>query len=112
MAEKATIDGELCVKEILKERGIKMKELAEQIDIAPETLTRTLKGNPQYSTLKSIADVLGVSVRELFKGDDKTTSKEIHGCLFVDNHPFTFKTRKELEDFLKRELSNTQSKSL
>ena len=38
MADKATIEGELCVKEILKARGIKMKDLAEQIDIAPETL--------------------------------------------------------------------------
>ena len=56
MAEKATIEGELCVKEVLKARGIKMKDLAEQINIAPETLTRTLRGNPQYSTLKSIAD--------------------------------------------------------
>ena len=67
MVDKTTIEGELRVKEILKERGIKMKDLAEQIHIAPETLTRALKGNPQYSTLKSIADFLGISVRELFK---------------------------------------------
>ena len=53
MADKATIEGELRVKEILKERGMKMKDLAEQMDIAPETLTRVLRGNPQFSTLKT-----------------------------------------------------------
>ena len=101
MAEKATIDGELRVKEILKERGIKMKDLAEQIDIAPETLTRTLKGNPQYSTLKSIADILGVSVRELFKGDDaKSTNNEMRGCIFYNDEMFAFNSREEVEAFL------------
>ena len=104
MAEKTTIEGELCVKEILKERGIKMKDLAEQIDIAPETLTRTLKGNPQYSTLKSIAEILGISVRELFKGDDTpTTNNEIHGCIYIENKPYIFNNREELDELLKQE---------
>ena len=47
MAEKISA-GELCVKQILKERGIKMKELAVEIGITPESLTRALQGNPQY----------------------------------------------------------------
>ena len=73
MAEKTGIE-ELRVKEILKERGMKMYELAEQMNIAPESLTRALQRNPQYSTLKTIADTLGVSVRDLFKGDDTQAS--------------------------------------
>lgn len=102
MAEKATIEGELCVKEILKARGIKMKDLAEQIDIAPETLTRTLRGNPQYSTLKSIADCLGVAVRDLFKGEDVVdTNNEMRGCIFYGEEMYTFNSRSELEKFLK-----------
>lgn len=101
MTEKATIEGELCVKEILKERGIKMKDLAEQIDIAPETLTRTLKGNPQYSTLKSIADTLGVSVKDLFKGDDaKIANNEMYGCIFYNGKMHTFDSRAEIDKFL------------
>ena len=102
MAEKATIEGELCVKEILKARGIKMKDLAEQINIAPETLTRTLRGNPQYSTLKSIADCLGVAVRDLFKGEDIVdTNNEMRGCIFHGGRIHTFNSRSELEKFLK-----------
>lgn len=102
MAEKATIEGELCVKEILKARSIKMKDLAEQIDIAPETLTRTLRGNPQYSTLKSIADCLGVAVRDLFKGENiADTDNEMRGCIFHKGAMFTFNSRSEIEQFLK-----------
>ena len=102
MAEKATIEGELCVKEILKARGIKMKDLAEQINIAPETLTRTLRGNPQYSTLKSIADCLGVAVRDLFKGEDVAdTDNEMRGCIFHRGIIHTFNSRSEIEKFLK-----------
>ena len=50
MAEKIGIE-ELRVKEILKERGMKMYELAEMMGIAPESLTRALQRNPQYTTL-------------------------------------------------------------
>ncbi len=55
------------VKELLAKRKILMKDFADMIGIKRETLTRSLKDNPQYSTLKAIADALGVSVPELFK---------------------------------------------
>ena len=101
MAEKNGIE-ELRVKEILKERGIKMKELAQQIGITPESLTRALQRNPQYSTLKAIADNLGVSMRDLFRGEDSKEEKEMRGCIFYDNEMFTFNTRQDLEEFLKQ----------
>ena len=70
MAEKSVIEGELRVKDILREKGMKMYELAEKIGVAPESLTRALQRNPQYSTLKAIANALGVNIRELFREED------------------------------------------
>ena len=100
MAEKIGIE-ELRVKEILKQRGMKMYELADKLDIAPESLTRALQRNPQYSTLKTIADTLGVSVRDLFKGDDtQASNNEMRGCIFYDGEMYTFNSRKEIEKFL------------
>jgi transcriptional regulator with XRE-family HTH domain len=102
MAEKTGIE-ELRVKEILKERGMKMYELAEKMQIAPESLTRALQRNPQYTTLKTIAETLGVSVRDLFKGGETISpNKEMQGCIFFNNEMFTFNTRKELEEFLSK----------
>ena len=101
MAEKIGIE-ELRVKEILKERGMKMYELAEQMNIAPESLTRALQRNPQYSTLKTIADTLGVSVRDLFKGDDtQVSNNEMRGCSVHEGEMYTFNSREEIEDFLR-----------
>ena len=101
MAEKTGIE-ELRVKEILKERGMKMYELAEKLDIAPESLTRALQRNPQYTTLKAIADTLGLSVRDLFRGDDlQVPNNEMCGCIFYNGKIHTFNSRKEIEDFLK-----------
>ena len=70
MAEKSVIEGELRVKDILREKGMKMYELAEKIGVAPESLTRALQRNPQYSTLKAIANALGVHIRELFREEE------------------------------------------
>lgn len=101
MAEKIGA-GDLCVKKILKERGIKMKELAVEIGITPESLTRALQGNPQYMTLKKIADYLGVSVRDLFEDGDvkRYANNEIKGCIFTNDKAFTFNCRTEFEDFI------------
>ena len=102
MAEKTGIE-ELRVKEILKERGMKMYELAEQMNIAPESLTRALQRNPQYTTLKTIADTLGVSVRDLFKGESTSAADdEMRGCIFHKGEMFTFNSRKELDEFLSK----------
>lgn len=103
MVEKTGIDEVLRVKEILKQRGMKMYELADKMGIKAESLTRALQRNPQYSTLKAIADILGVSVRELFREEGaKTTSNEMRGCIFYNDEMFTFNSRKEIETFLKK----------
>lgn len=91
METKTTIDGVLQVKELLKGRGIKMKEFAEQIGVAPETLTRALNNNPQYSTLKQIADGLGVEVRDLFVANLKKS--EIDGYIEFEGKVYRIKTR-------------------
>ena len=99
MAEKTGIE-ELRVKEILKERGMKMYELAERMEIAPESLTRGLQPNTKYTKLKSIADTLGVPMRNLFTGGD-ADNKEMRGCIFHKGEMFTFNSRSEIEQFLK-----------
>ena len=54
------------IKEILKERGILFKELAERIGISDIALRASLSRNPTIGTLQRVADALGVPVTELF----------------------------------------------
>lgn len=100
---ECSIEGELIVKQLLEERGLLMKDFAEMIGISRESLTRALKGNPQYSTLKAIADGLGVSVPELFKESDtfvKKTTEDIHGCIFIGGESYLVSSRKDLEELV------------
>ena len=58
------------VKELCNEKGLQLKELAAIIKVKPESLSRTLNGNPQLSSLENIAKALNVGVADLFT--DKT----------------------------------------
>lgn len=59
------------IKELLKERGITISSLAEQIGTTQTSLSRALgeNGNPTYETLSKIAKVLDVDMSELFKSN-------------------------------------------
>lgn len=61
------------IKELLKERGMTMAELASIIGTTQTSISRMLgeNGNPTYDTLMKIADALGVGFTEMFS-DNKT----------------------------------------
>lgn len=54
------------VKELCRQRGIQLKDLAKAMGIAPKSLSRAINGNPQLSTIKSIAANLDITVSDLF----------------------------------------------
>lgn len=56
----------LSVKVLCRKQGITMRQLAEKMQIAPESLSRAINGNPQLSTIQSIAKSLNVEVATLF----------------------------------------------
>ena len=56
------------IKELCSERGIQLKDLAERMNIKPESLSRAINGNPHLSTLENIANALNVGVAELLTG--------------------------------------------
>lgn len=88
------IEGDLRVKEILEERGLLMKDFADQIGITRETLTRALKGNPQYSTLKAIAEGLDVPITDLFKQSE--VKSDINGYVEYQGKVYIIKSLEDL----------------
>lgn len=73
------------VKELCHDQGITMKELAIKMRIAPESLSRALNGNPQLSTLESIASNLNVSLSELFSSPNTTS---LHSIIIYDGNTY------------------------
>ena len=57
----------LSVRMLCRKQGITMRQLAEKMQIAPESLSRAINGNPTLSTIQSIAQNLNVEVSSLFQ---------------------------------------------
>ena len=81
------------VKELCSERGITIKQLAEKMKIAPESLSRAINGNPQLSTIRKISDALGVSVTDLFDRSED----ELQAIVVCAGKTYTATTKEELK---------------
>ena len=68
----------LRIKEILKDKGVTQKDLAERINKSESSLHKILNGNPKLSTLQEIAAALNVEVKDLFNSNKKN---EISGYI-------------------------------
>lgn len=73
----------LRIKEICKERGISLRELAKRMDALPGVVHRMLAegGNPTVSTLENIAKALDLQVYELF--DNFNADLDVRGYLEI-----------------------------
>lgn len=83
------------VKEICADKGIQLKELAAIMDVKPESLSRTLNGNPQLSSLENIAKALNVGVADLFAAktencviSSSTTPNSLHSIIVYKNKTY------------------------
>lgn len=56
----------LRIKEVAKEKGYSVTNLAEKLEMSQVSLSRIINGNPTAETLLKIANALDVDVRELF----------------------------------------------
>ena len=54
------------IKVLAKNKGLTLSNIATNIGITPNTLYRSLKGDPKLSTLKKIADQIGCSLEDIF----------------------------------------------
>lgn len=79
---------ELRIKEIAKQRDIPIKEIAKQLGISAGALSQNIAGRASLDRLKEIADVLGVSVRDLFPEDENSITCPNCGKRFImeDSH--------------------------
>ena len=90
------------VKELCKQRNIQLKDLAAKMNIAPESLTRTLRGNPQLSTLNNIADALNIEISELFNQQSTT----LQAIIIYKEKTYTANNLNELKSIVKELTKN------
>lgn len=83
------------VKEICNEKGLQIKDLAAIMNVKPESLSRTMNGNPQLSSLENIAKALNVGVADLFADKSEnyvisssTTLNSLHSIIVYKNKTY------------------------
>lgn len=87
----------LRVKDICKENGITIGELADRMQMVRESLSRAINGNPTLDTLERIATALNVPITELFSTD----KQELCGHVEYKGTVYAIKSRSDLENLLK-----------
>ena len=87
----------LRVKEIAKERGMSMGDLAEKMGISPISLSQSLYKNPTLGRLTEVANILEVDVADLF-----SPRENIHGCLFVNGKAVVINSKEELFELVEK----------
>lgn len=58
---------ELRIKDVIKEKGLTIQSLADQMGINRVNLSSSINGNPTVETLGKIADALNVPISDLFE---------------------------------------------
>lgn len=61
---------ELLIKEVLKRKGISVKELSQLLGVTRDACYKYINGNPTINVLDRIAKVFDVDVRSLINGRD------------------------------------------
>lgn len=90
------------IKEILKDRGMTMQQLAERLGIHRTNLFTSLSGNPTLSRLEDIARILDVKVTDLFREDDRIKEKKLMGFVEYDNKIYKINSIEDLVDLLNK----------
>ena len=57
------------IKNIAREKGMRIEDIANKMGITKGGLSKALNGNPTIGTLRKVADVLQVPVADLFRDE-------------------------------------------
>jgi len=69
------------IKEVIKEKGLTVKEVADKLGMTSPSLSEAINGNPTVERLERIAAALNVPVTELFE----QPATDIINCPYCGN---------------------------
>lgn len=75
--EKKYYGDQLRVKEVAEKKGMSLADVAEKMGVTYQSLSQSLKKNPNLKSIFNIAEVIGCSPRELFPGGEEVKSKTL-----------------------------------
>lgn len=85
--------------DLLVAAGLSKVQFAEKVGIVPQNVKK-LFATKNISTLAKVADILNVPLQILIYGQEQTT-KDVHGCIFVNGTPNLISKKEDIEELLK-----------
>lgn len=79
------------ITRICREKGWTHKQLAKNMGMMAESLSRAINRNPSLRTLDKIAKALDVSIKSLFQDPN-----DVEGFILLRGKPYHFNSRDEL----------------
>lgn len=83
----------LRIKEIIKEKGTTIQNIADAIGINRVTLSNSINGNPTLETLSKIADALEVEITDLFE----KSSNEVVGAIRIGDDTHVINSKDDIK---------------
>lgn len=84
---------ELRIKELAKQKGLTMQDIAEALNINRVNLSNSLNGNPTLERLRQVAKVLGVEISDLFQS---STASILYGFVEYNGEIFKISSPEDL----------------
>ena len=94
---------DLRIKEVIKEKGMTITELADKMGINRVNLSNMVNGNPTVETLNKIATALNVPITELFSAG---ANEELTALIQHKGDYYKATTIAELENIVDKIKSN------
>lgn len=86
------------IKDILREKGMSVKELAEKLEVSRQALSKQIQGKMLVETAEKIATALDVPLWRLFASSEEVTQKsEINAFIECKNKLYKATTIDELK---------------
>ena len=105
MEDKKFKNNDLRIREILKQQGKTMQQLADKMGINRVNLSTSLNKNPTLERLREVAQHLNVDVKDLFVSE-KSTQSELLGVIKYNENVYAIENVKQLEELTARILAD------
>ncbi len=82
----------LRIKEVCREKGLKMSDLALKMGISPVSLSAAANGNPTIGWLQKVADIIGVEVTDLIEREEPS----ITGIVMIGDEVHIIRSKEDV----------------
>ena len=68
------------ILEVLQQKGLSKKDLADKLNMPAQNINSTILNNPKFSVLEKVASALGMTVSELITKESTPSSSSVIIC--------------------------------